>query len=105
MIFRLDKFPMFEFPVLGVSMPLGAACIRVGLGLGGTYSHTHMHARQGCQVCGLVRVANGLVQNDRVAKRVAPIPHATKHKQLSWVYTTTAHVGVPIPPCDVCVVP
>ena len=43
----------------------------------GTYFHTHMHARQGCQACGSMRVARDLVENGRVVKRVAAMPHAT----------------------------
>ena len=28
--------------------------------MGGTYFHTHVHARQGCQACGLLRVRGTL---------------------------------------------
>ena len=44
---------------------------------GGAYFHTHIHARQGCQACGLVRVASGLVERERVVEQVAPMPHAS----------------------------
>ena len=71
----------------------------------GTYFHTKMHSRQVCQACGLMRVAMDLVESERVVKRVAPMPHATKHKQLSSAYTTPAAFGVPIPSYDVCVAP
>ena len=40
----------------------------LGSGLGGlgSYFHTHMYARQGCQVCSFVRVASGVVESERV---------------------------------------
>ena len=37
-----------------------------------------------------------LVESERVVKRVAPIPHATKHKHFSAVYTPAA-CGSPYP--------
>ena len=64
---------------------------------GGTYFHTHMHARQGCQAYSLMRVARYLVKSERKVKRVAPMPHATKHNQLSSLYTTPAAYVFPYP--------
>ena len=58
-----------------------------------------MHARHGCQACGLVKVAIGLliIISERVVKRVAPMPDATEHNQLSSAYTTAAACEVPYP--------
>ena len=85
---------------LGLRLGLGLA---LGLGGGGFFPHTHACKAGTCQACGLVRVGSGVVKSERAAKQVAPTPHATTHKQLSLAYTTPAHVGFPIPPCDVCV--
>ena len=50
--------------------------IMVKVRVGGTYFYTHIHARQGCRACGLMRV--GLVASERVVKRSST--HATCHK-------------------------
>ena len=85
--------------------------VRVGLGVGdnclyreqsrvrwgGTYFHTHMHARQGCQACSLIWVASSLVVSERVVEQVAPEATCHKHIQLTSVHTTTPACGFPYP--------
>ena len=65
---------------------------RVRVRRGGLFPHTHA-----CKTCGLVRVASGLVESERVVKRVAPMPLASNRKQLSSAYTTPAACGFPYP--------
>ena len=74
------------FSLSPLELGLGLGLEQLGLGLG-----------QGCQTCGLVRVASGLVESERYSEQ-HPYHMPQTHKQLSSAYTTAAPVGFPIPP-------
>ena len=85
----------------------GHGWVRVSVRVGGANLFPHTHA---CKV-GLsgMRFSEGGQRPGRErASRKASSAHATCHKTQAaqfQAYTTPAHVGFPIPPCDVCVAP